>query len=62
MPLTELARYGDEDLPRCTSKSKTGDGNVNPTGGSGRWECALPSGHERYDVERVREHSWVKVD
>lgn len=62
MPLTDLARYGDKDLPRCPATSETGDGNVNPSGELGRWECALPDGHEDYDNERVREHSWVRVD
>jgi hypothetical protein len=62
MPLSKLARYEGEDLPRCPEKSPTGDRNVNPAGMPGRWECTLPDGHEDYDNERVRPHSWVKVD
>lgn len=59
MPLTDLARFDGEDLPRCKAIPGKADIEANRLMRRDTWECALPAGHDLYDNERHRPHAWV---
>lgn len=51
------------DLPRCTARPGKNDVDPRPGVdlGVGRWECALPKGHEQFETARHQPHSWAQV-
>jgi hypothetical protein len=59
MPLTDMAYFDGENLPRCTTTPAKADITVNGDLRRGQWECALPAGHGKFSDPRHRPHSWV---